>query len=97
VKGAKRMKCYITRTSDYDFYSVVEVDHLEDCLRVLRTFGYPFVVSFITEDDKKYRTDRFESLDYDEDGSFEILYDKKRAESYESCDFEVEIYDGYRE
>lgn len=91
------MKCYVTRTSDYDFYSVVECDHLEDCLGVLRTFGYPFVVSFITEDEKNHLDCRFDDMVYGEDGDFELVVDEKKAEAYRSCDFEVEIYDGYRE
>lgn len=86
------MKCYVTRASDDNFYSVVECDHLENCLGVLRTFGYPFVVSFITDDDR-----HFDIMGYDDDGYIKLFEDKERTEAYESCDFEVMIYDGYIE
>lgn len=91
------MKFHITRTSDYEFYSVIEAEHLEDCIRQLQGCSREFVVSIITEDKKNDLDCRFDDMVYGEDGDFELVVDEKHAEAYRSCDFEVEIYDTYRE
>lgn len=84
-RGEKKMKFYITSTSEYCFPQngkVLNIDTLEDLITFFRAINQPLIL------DKNF---------YTCDTMIAYGCSRKKAEEIADCKYSIEIYDDYRE